>query len=53
MTLTDSEWNEMDSIRRAIKDYLPAVHPDKLERFTKLFVQTLLKEDFSQKDGPI
>lgn len=53
MVLTDPEWNEMDSIRRAIKDYLPAVHPDKLERFTELFVQTLLKKDLPENDGPI
>ncbi|MGA0070590.1 MAG: hypothetical protein ACO3HP_04735 [Candidatus Nanopelagicaceae bacterium] len=39
--LSDSEWDEMDSLRRAIKDGPPAVAAHKMERFTELFVRTL------------
>jgi len=39
--LTDDEWNELDVLRRAINDNLAAVHPDKQERFTELFVRSL------------
>lgn len=41
LPLTDSEWNEMDAIRRAIKDGPPFVSPNKMERFSELFVRTL------------
>ena len=45
MTLTNEEWNEMDALRQAI-NYSPAsVHPDKMERFTELFVRSLPKDD--------
>lgn len=39
--LSDEEWKEMDAIRRAIADHPASVHPDKLERFSELFVATL------------
>lgn len=39
--LSDSEWDEMDSLRRAIKDGPPAVAAHKMERFAELFVRTL------------
>jgi len=39
--MTQEEWNEMDAIRKAI-NYNPAsVHQDKMEEFTRLFVQSL------------
>lgn len=41
MDLTQEEWNEMDSLRRAIHDNPSSVHPEKMERFTELFVRTL------------
>jgi len=40
-TLTDDEWNELDALRKAIKDNLASVHPEKQERFTELFVRSL------------
>jgi hypothetical protein len=39
--LSDAEWAEMDSIRRAIKDGPPSVAAQKMERFAELFVRTL------------
>jgi hypothetical protein len=39
--LSDAEWTEMDSIRRAIKDGPPAVAANKMQRFAELFVRTL------------
>jgi len=39
--LSDSEWLEMDAIRRAIKDGPPSVAFHKMERFSELFVRTL------------
>jgi len=39
--LSDEEWKEMDAIRRAIADHPASVHPDKMERFSELFVTTL------------
>lgn len=39
--LTDSEWDEMDAIRRAILDGPPFVASHKMERFSELFVRTL------------
>jgi hypothetical protein len=39
--LSDSEWNEMDTLRRAIKDGPPSVAAQKMERFAELFVRTL------------
>lgn len=39
--LSDSEWDEMNSLRRAIKDGPPSVAYHKMERFTELFVRTL------------
>jgi hypothetical protein len=39
--LSDSEWNEMNAIRRAIKDGPPSVTSKQMERFSQLFVRTL------------
>jgi hypothetical protein len=41
MSLTESEWKEMDDLRKAITEYPHSVHPDKQEKFTKLFVRSL------------
>jgi hypothetical protein len=43
--MTTEEWNEMDSIRRAIRDMPSSVSPEKMERFTELFVRTLSNAD--------
>lgn len=39
--MTQEEWNEMDTLRKAINDYPASVHPSKMERFTQLFVKSL------------
>jgi hypothetical protein len=39
--LSDAEWNELDALRKAINDNPAAVHPEKQERFTELFVRSL------------
>ena len=41
MTLNNEEWKEMDVLRKAINDYPASVHPEKMERFTELFVRSL------------
>jgi len=41
MTLNNEEWKELDVLRQAINDYPATVHPEKMERFTKLFVRSL------------
>ena len=38
--LTQEEWNEMDALRRAIKDNPASVHPEKMEKFTELLVRS-------------
>jgi hypothetical protein len=40
-TLTDEEYEELNALRKAIKDNLASVHPEKQERFTELFVRSL------------
>lgn len=39
--MTQEEWNEMDTLRKAINDYPASVHPTKMERFTELFVKSI------------
>jgi hypothetical protein len=39
--LTIEEWEELNSLKNAIDEYPATVHPDKMERFTELFVKTL------------
>lgn len=41
MELTTEEWNELVVLKDAIKHNPASVHPDKMERFTELFVRTL------------
>ena len=39
--LTDDEWNEMDALRKVIKQAPQTVHPDKMEQFTEYLVRSL------------
>ena len=52
MTLTNEEWNEMITLKNAINDYPASVHPDKMERFTELFVRSLEGKSDVRVDGP-
>lgn len=48
--ITKEEWQEMDTLRRAIS-YLPSsVVPERMEKFTELFVKSLLGADDSHPD---
>lgn len=40
--MSPEDWEELQAIRRAINDHPASVHPAKMERFTELFVQTLV-----------
>jgi hypothetical protein len=40
-TMTQDEWNEMKVLKDAITNYPASVHPEKMERFTELMVQSL------------
>lgn len=40
--LTVEEWNELNALRVAINTNPASVHPSKQERFTELFVRSLL-----------
>lgn len=39
--LTESEWNEMNALKRAINDNPASVHPDKQEEFAAYLVRSL------------
>jgi hypothetical protein len=39
--MTNEEWEEMQSLKDAINYSPSSVHPDKMERFTELFVKSL------------
>lgn len=39
--MTQDEWNEMKVLKDAITNYPASVHPEKMERFTELMVQSL------------
>ena len=39
--LTDLEWNEMNALRKAIKDSPQTVIPEKMEEFTAYLVRSL------------
>jgi len=45
MPISNEEWHEMDAIRQAINEHLPSVHFSKMERFSELFVQTLMRQE--------
>ena len=38
--LTDEEWNELAALKQQINQNPAAVHPDKMELFTKLLVRS-------------
>lgn len=40
-SLSQSEWDEMDALRKAINQRPQSVHPDKMEEFTAYFVRSL------------
>jgi len=39
--MTQEEWDEMNALRKAINQHPASVHPEKMEEFTRLFVQSL------------
>jgi hypothetical protein len=39
--MSPEEWLEMEALKKAINDYPGSVVPEKLERFTELFVKSL------------
>jgi hypothetical protein len=41
--ITTQESDELDALKKAICEHPASVHPDKMERFTELFVKTLPK----------
>lgn len=43
--LTTEEWDELNALRLAINANPASVHPDKQERFTELFVRSLLGKE--------
>jgi hypothetical protein len=43
--LTTEEWNEMNTLRKAITALPSSVSPEKMERFSQLFVQSLSGAD--------
>jgi hypothetical protein len=48
-----NDWKELVALKSAISFNPATVHPDKMEKFTELFVQTLLdKGDYVHKEGP-
>lgn len=51
--ISDAEWHEMDAIRKAINDHPASVHPDKMERFSELFVQTLIRKSIPESNENI
>lgn len=40
-SLTNDEWNELMALKNAINDNPAAIHPEKMELFTALFVKSL------------
>lgn len=51
--MKQQEWEEMVALKNAISDNPATVHPDKMEKFTQLFVQTLLgKSEYGSYEGP-
>jgi hypothetical protein len=51
--ISDNEWHEMHAIKKAINDHPASVHPGKMERFTELFVQTLIRKQIENNDQGI
>ena len=49
MSLTEEEFDELNALRNAISEYPQSVHPDKMEKFTELFVRSLERNGDSYK----
>jgi hypothetical protein len=47
MKLTDDEWKEMNSLRKAISYDPSTVVPEKMEKFAELFVRSIEGADDS------
>jgi hypothetical protein len=48
-----NNWKEMMALKDAITFNPATVHPDKMEKFTELFVQTLIgKSDYGKYEEP-
>lgn len=47
--MTQEEWDEMVALKKAINMNPATVHPDKMEKFTELFVKTLPRIDYEDK----
>lgn len=43
-SLSDSEWSEMDALRKAINQLPQSVSPEKMEQFTEYFVRSLKEQ---------
>ena len=52
MPLNNDEWNEMVVLKNAINYHPASVHPDKMERFTELFVRSLEGKSDHPLDKP-
>lgn len=51
--MENNDWEELVALKDAISYNPASVHPDKMEKFTELFVQSLVgKGNYSIKDGP-
>jgi len=51
--ISNDEWEELNSLKNAINEYLATVHPIKMERFTELLVKSLEgKGDLIHKEEP-
>ena len=46
-TLTDDEWNEMNALRKVITERPQSLVPEKMEKFTELFIKSLYGADDS------
>lgn len=46
-SITTEEWKELDNLRQAISDLPTSVTPEKMEKFTELFVKSLYGADDS------
>lgn len=45
--MTNDELYELEALRKAISEYPSAVVPEKQERYTELFVKSLMQCEFS------
>jgi len=51
--MTQDEWNELKALKDAITTAPASVHPEKMERFTELMVQSLYgKGDYVNQTNP-